>query len=280
MTDLIVDGNSLYARCFMLHKSGMDGVQLCVEGLFFRTMFSLLGGKIEKPDRMLICWDGGERKTDKKRAPKPPEYHEGLQKLQETVATVFGCRCYQEGEADDTCAVAAYESEREGNDAIILTSDKDLFQCVSDNIKVYSLAQKQLVTKSFIRKKWGVEKPIYLALYLAIHGDKTDGIDGLAGYGKVKTEALMRTIPKGAIITTAYMSLVDRLTHPQVKVFEECLAATLLPCEGIAVPRPRKLKLCSHDEWSALGIEQIDSYFSSCRRHLLDEDGDGDVYWD
>ena len=79
MTDLIIDGNSLFARSyFAAAKAGRDPVQFAL-----RSAVSLLKQThvLGRVDRALICWDGDQPKTEKKRlAEKPADY---VPKLQE-----------------------------------------------------------------------------------------------------------------------------------------------------------------------------------------------------
>lgn len=178
-TALIIDGAALFARAYYVDTE--DPVRSVIRSA--RTLLERVA-----PDLLLWAWDGENRKSEKARKPKPPQYAQAM-----TAARLDLCDRYggemcvaKEGEADDVIASAAVNERRRGNDVVIATSDGDLdYLCVT-GIRVYSLIDKSYKEKDAILKKWGVSKLAHIPLVKAMVGDAGDGIKGVPGIGKVK----------------------------------------------------------------------------------------------
>jgi DNA polymerase-1 len=90
---------------------------------------------------------------------------------------VFSCKGY---EADDIIASVVRESLPPGDEAIIVSSDKDLYQLLDDNVMMWQLHKKQMLTRAGFVKQWGIE-PGQWPLVKAIAGCETDDIEGVVG---------------------------------------------------------------------------------------------------
>lgn len=232
----------------------------------------MLGSKLaDVPTHMLVCWDK-KAKTDKKRGEKPSGYVEAIERLQDLCPVVLGSSMVHSGEADDTCAAAAYRAENEGRLAIIATTDKDLLQCIGKGVKVYSFSEKGIVDREYIENKWGVKSPIHLSLYLAIVGDKIDGVDGLPKYGPVKAKELLRDVPRTARLEEAYDIVRAKLPPKLRGVFDTELGKVLLDSEMEGVPEAAPLHLCDSDLLKELGMEDILGYYFSAVAKIDDID--------
>jgi len=87
-------------------------------------------------------------------------------------------------EADDIMATLAANA---GEPVVIVTKDKDLFQLINDNIKIYDDYTGNLLGSAETEIKYGV-RPEQMRDYLSLLGDKSDNIPGVAGVGE-KTAA-------------------------------------------------------------------------------------------
>jgi len=87
-------------------------------------------------------------------------------------------------EADDIIGALASQGERAGLDVLIVSSDKDLFQLVTDNVKILRFMAKDMEVygRDEIHAKLGVW-PEQIADYLALVGDTSDNIPGVAKVG-------------------------------------------------------------------------------------------------
>ena len=93
---------------------------------------------------------------------------------------VFSARGF---EADDIIAAIAAALPR-NEEAIIIGSDKDLWQCLRSNVWCWNPTQHKACTIESFRKKWGIE-PAQWADVKAYAGCRTDDIPGVPGIGDV-----------------------------------------------------------------------------------------------
>ncbi len=89
-------------------------------------------------------------------------------------------------EADDIMGTLATKFS-DKFDIVILTSDKDLYQLVNNNIQIYRLSKKVYVGINDVKKKFGVSPP-HITDLLALMGDSSDNVPGIPRVGK-KTAA-------------------------------------------------------------------------------------------
>ncbi|HEX2784252.1 MAG TPA: 5'-3' exonuclease H3TH domain-containing protein [Ilumatobacteraceae bacterium] len=90
-----------------------------------------------------------------------------------------------EHEADDAlgAAAAVAEADPRVTQAIIVTPDKDLGQCVrGTRIVQYDRRKGEIIDEDAVALKFGVG-PASIADYLALVGDSADGYPGIAGWG-------------------------------------------------------------------------------------------------
>ena len=96
-------------------------------------------------------------------------------------------------EADDLLATLAKRAEAQGFQVLILTSDKDLLQIVSDRIHVLDTRPKKDVyyTPETVLERKGVH-PHQIPDLLALEGDAIDNIPGVPGVGEKTARALIQ----------------------------------------------------------------------------------------
>lgn len=95
-------------------------------------------------------------------------------------------------EADDIIGILKSYYVEAGQDVIIVTTDKDLFQLVDDNVSTYNPISKKFYNEAAVIEKTGV-KPSDIPLLLAIQGDDVDGITGIPGVGDKTAAKLVNT---------------------------------------------------------------------------------------
>ncbi len=94
-------------------------------------------------------------------------------------------------EADDIIATAARAWRGAGKDrCIVLARDKDLCQLVADGVHVRDHFGRQWRTEEWIANKFGVSSRL-LTDFLALQGDASDNIPGVAGIGPVTAARLL-----------------------------------------------------------------------------------------
>jgi len=90
--------------------------------------------------------------------------------------------CHCEGEADD---LIAWLVDVVDDPMILVSSDKDLFQLVSDDVTIWEPIKKVEITPDVIISKYGL-RPDQWVEYRAMMGDISDNIPGIPGVGAVR----------------------------------------------------------------------------------------------
>ena len=105
-------------------------------------------------------------------------------------------------EADDTIAYIS-TNVLPKSDIIIMSTDKDFLQLVSDRISVWSPTKKKLYNPELVKEEYGVT-PNNLLMCRIFDGDQSDNIKGVLGIG---TKTLVKNFP--AMKDGSYYSVED-----------------------------------------------------------------------
>ncbi len=128
----------------------------------------------------------------KNRPPMPEDLHSQLPKIGE-ILNAFHLACFQmDGyEADDILATLVSKLKDDFDRVLILTSDKDMFQIVTEKINVLnSFQEDNLFNPVKVKEKVGVP-PEKIPDLLALIGDSVDNIPGVPGIGKKTAKELL-----------------------------------------------------------------------------------------
>jgi 5'-3' exonuclease len=94
-------------------------------------------------------------------------------------------------EADDLLHSLALTESEAGGKTLILTGDRDLFQCATEDVTVLIQVARQQgpdeVTPDGVRERYGID-PEQVPDFIALRGDPSDGLPGAKGIG-AKTAA-------------------------------------------------------------------------------------------
>ncbi len=97
-------------------------------------------------------------------------------------------------EADDVIGTLAFKGAAAGYDVYMVTPDKDYGQLVGENRKIYK--QKgdsvEIIDSAAIKEKYGIDDPILVRDILALWGDASDNIPGVAGIGEKGASKLVQ----------------------------------------------------------------------------------------
>jgi 5'-3' exonuclease len=105
-----------------------------------------------------------------------------------TVAT------HGELEADDLLASYAEAEVAGGGSAIIMTGDRDMFQCAGEQVQVLYVStgkNMQLMGPEDVEGRYGIP-PELVPDFIALRGDPSDGIPGAKGIGEKTAAELLR----------------------------------------------------------------------------------------
>jgi 5'-3' exonuclease len=100
-------------------------------------------------------------------------------------------------EADDLLGSYARRETGAGGRTLVMTGDRDMFQCVGDSVQVLYVRTggkqgAELVDAAEVRRRYGVP-PELVPDFIALRGDPSDGIPGAKGIGeKTAAELLQR----------------------------------------------------------------------------------------
>ena len=162
-----------------------------------------------RPDLAAVCWDEG---LPSRRTELQPEYKQHRSEMPgEMVPQIPFIRdlvpklglhgvSLPDTEADDLMASYSCAAHHRGMEVILATNDKDLLSLVEDDILVYSTAKADLKSPEelftlldppAITKKWGVA-PARILDVLALSGDASDNIAGIAGVGPKTATTLIQ----------------------------------------------------------------------------------------
>ena len=97
-------------------------------------------------------------------------------------------------EADDLMASAAAECRKLGADCWLVSPDKDLYQLVDENVRIYHPKLKTVLGSDYVLQKLGVP-PTAAVDYFALVGDNVDNIPGVKGVGPKAAAQLLQHFP-------------------------------------------------------------------------------------
>jgi DNA polymerase-1 len=197
----LLDGHSLSYRAFFALPTTLatstGQITNAVYG-FTSMLIKLLAE--ERPDLIAVAFDVGaptvrlEKYAEYKagRPEAPDEFRQQLGLIVEVLDTlrirVIGIEGH---EADDAIATLAVRAVERGLDAVIVTADRDFFQLVRPGIQVMfnvkGISEIKLYDEAAVRERFGLPPSKYLD-YVALKGDPSDNIPGVAGVGE-KTAA-------------------------------------------------------------------------------------------
>ena len=191
--NLIIDGNNLLYRIFWtsnykIEESNNPGQIF----LFLRSLKSYVDKF--RPKNVYCTWDKKlewpstnfrrEATTVKYKAGRDDEkfknVFENAEKIQELLSDLGVHNIYPlRMEADD---LMAYLSSKLSGPNVIITTDKDLLQTVTENTIVYTPIKKKEISLDNFEEYTGVKKEYYIS-FRAVTGDKSDNIPGIPRYG-------------------------------------------------------------------------------------------------
>jgi DNA polymerase-1 len=212
---LVIDGDSFAHRAYhgvpksVRRRGDKGGGAILGFANFLLRLYAQ-----EEPRAVLVGWDTLDAPTYRHRALATyqsgrafdAELLDQLDVLPQFVAACGFAYAKAPGyEADDFLAAAVAQEERRGGTSIVATGDRDAFQLASDRTTILQPVRAGEMTRigpDEVRERYGVE-PNQVPDFIAIRGDPSDKIPGVAGVG-----------PKGAArLLSRYGSLEAALAQ-------------------------------------------------------------------
>lgn len=195
----IVDVSSMFFRAYYAIRPLTSSAGIPVNAVYgFISMIVKLM-KDKNPDHIVFCYDRKEPSFRKElyteykanRTDMPDDMQVQMPYLKK-VASLFGI-CDLEVpsyEADDLIGTIACLARNENYESYIVSGDKDFCQLVGPKVFLYDTMKDVIFDEILVKEKHGVTPQQFID-YLAIVGDSSDNIPGIAGLGPKGAQKLI-----------------------------------------------------------------------------------------
>ena len=119
-------------------------------------------------------------------------------------------------EADDILGMLSKYCTDKEYDMIIVSSDKDLYQLINDNVWVYSIRNKEMIDKEWMYNKYHLTPEQWVELKILM-GDRSDNVPGMDGVGEISALRLLHEYGSLDRIYSNLKSLRPKLRDSLVK---------------------------------------------------------------
>ena len=145
-------------------------------------------------------------------------------------------------EADDLLGTYARLEREAGGEALIMTGDRDMYQCAGDGVAVLYVRTggkqgAELVDAKEVERRYGIP-PSLVPDFIALRGDPSDGIPGAKGVGEKTAAELLRR--HGSLEGVLDAALAE--TRPKLRTTLLDSRDDLLAFKDIATLRDAKVK--------------------------------------
>ncbi len=220
-TIFLLDGNGLLYRAFFalpLMKTSSGQPTNAIYGLT-RVILKII--KEYNPEYISVAFDvkgptfRHELYKDYKieRPPMPKDLSSQWE-LAKKVCQALGITCLEleKYEADDVIATISAKAVQNGFEVVIIASDKDLYQLIDDRVKILNPKRYEIYDENKIYEIYKI-KPSQISDFIALVGDKVDGIPGIKGIGEVNASKLLSQFKD---LDDLYQN-IDKITNERLK---------------------------------------------------------------
>jgi len=236
---LVVDTPSMLFRAFYALPDSIKGPDgKPVNALLGSANLILKEVELHRPRAVVLCFgpDAASYRTE-----LYPAYHaEREAAMPDDLAPQFAaCRDFFEAfgwtvatsedlEADDLLGTYARLEAGAGGRALLLTGDRDMYQCAGDGVTVLYIRTggkgAEAVGPEEVRERYGIG-PELVPDFIALRGDPSDGLPGAKGVGpKTAAELLREHGSLEAVLDSAIRERRPKLRAALIEAREELLA--------------------------------------------------------
>ncbi len=202
---LAVDAPSMLFRAFFALPSSITGADdEPVNALLGTANLVLREVERHEPRAVVLCFgpDAAEYRVE-----LYPPYHADRPEVPDELESQFaaageffgafgwGIAAHDTLEADDVLGSFARLEEEAGGTALLLTGDRDLFQCVSERVAVLYVRTgrrgAEVIGPEEVVDRYGIG-PELVPDFIALRGDPSDGLPGARGVGEKTAAELLR----------------------------------------------------------------------------------------
>jgi DNA polymerase-1 len=196
----LVDGSAYIFRAFFAIPHLTNSAGLPTNAIFGFTNILLKFLKQYQPEYVAVALDAGREtfrnemfaayKGNRPEAPADlipqfPYFRKVLDALNVPLLELPGY------EADDIIATLCERLSDQGCELVVVSSDKDLMQLVTNGIKLLDSAKDRWIGKDEVKQKFGVA-PEQVIEVMGLMGDPVDNIPGVKGIGEKTAIALIQ----------------------------------------------------------------------------------------
>lgn len=238
---LIIDGNSLFHRCYHGVKELTNKYGVHTQAIFGFLNIYLSLNKKYNPTHIAVAFDRSEPtfrheiypEYKGNREPMPNDFAEQLPYLKNILSNlgikIIDCPRF---EADDIIGTISKKCEDINMECLAVSGDKDIAQLISDKVTVIMLKNREQLF--FDKEKFISEEgynPINIIDFKAIAGDSSDNYKGIKGVGEKTIKPL---IQQYGTVENIYKNLDNiKLTPRFLKLFKENQEQALF-CKNLA----------------------------------------------
>jgi 5'-3' exonuclease len=272
---LVADAPALLYRAFFALPDSIKGADgEPVNALLGSTNALLQVVEEHAPRAVVVCFG---QESAAYRVDAYPPYHAARPAMPESLRAQFAAapKLYEalgwtvadhpDLEADDLLGALAHREAAAGGKALILTGDRDLFQCASDDVTI--LIQRtggkgpEAVGPARVREWYGID-PAQVPDFIALRGDPSDGLPGAKGIGEKTASELLRrhgsleTALAGAVREskpTVRRALIEQAD--ELRMFKD--VATLRDVDVALPPDAPTDRAAGADAAEALGLNRL-----------------------
>jgi 5'-3' exonuclease len=236
---LAVDTPSMLFRAFYALPDSIVGPEgKPVNALLGTANLILKEVELHRPRAVVLCFgpDAASYRTE-----LYPAYHaEREAAMPDTLAPQFAlARDFFEAfgwtvatsddlEADDLLGTYAKREAEAGGQALLLTGDRDMYQCAGDGVTVLYVRTggkgAEAVGPDEVRERYGIG-PELVPDFIALRGDPSDGLPGAKGVGpKTAAELLRKQGSLEAVLDGAIREQRPKLRGALIEAREDLLA--------------------------------------------------------
>lgn len=253
----LIDGSNMMHRAWAMarpRKRFRDGLEIGAAYLFSQMTAKLMrrmaAGKLP-PTHAMIVFDPSRSALWRReifpeykahRPPTDPVFAAQIPLMHRACDEAGLARCSAERhEADDVIAAYTRDAVDAGSRVTIVSGDKDMMQMISPSVIQYDAVNDRWFNAKAVEEKFGVP-PCRIPDFLAIAGDKGDGVPGGKGLGPAAAKAMI--LEAGSLeAVLADPSLIARKGWREIversrAELEISLRLVLLDVEGSPRPLP------------------------------------------
>lgn len=251
-TALLIDANALIHRAWhaLPPMTAPDGKIVNAVYGFLSVLMNILA--TERPDYIAVCWDTeaptfrheAEPAYKATRVEQPQEFYDQFPLVKKAVEAFGGTNIELDGyEADDLLGTLAVHFAKDGIEATILTSDRDVWQMIGPRIRVMAfkkgVSETTIYDEATLKEATGLT-PSQIIDYKAMRGDASDNLKGIPGIGeKTATELLLKFHDLKSVLKAAHNAKSDLTASVRQKLIDgEASAIATLPLVTIVTDAP------------------------------------------